>query len=404
MNDRPDSFGSSKNIKAAILTASVSRRAGGLFWAVRSLSQSLLNSGCMPRVFSSTDNDTDKDIKAWAPVPVSTVCPKGPVAFSFQPGLLSSLKNFNPDIVHCHGLWLYPSLASKLFSCQKKPYVVSPHGMLDPWAVRNSVWKKKIVGVLFENSHLANASCLHALCDAEYHAIRDYGLSNPVTIIPNGVDLPELEKNIAAPEWHARLPDNAKVLFFLSRLHPKKGLANLLEAWSIVCETGLPNVHQWHLVIAGWDQGGHQLELTEQAKRLGIADSIHFVNSQFDEAKEASFRRADAFVLPSFSEGLPMSVLEAWSYGLPVLMTRQCNLTEGYEANAAILTEPDIQSLCHGLKKLFIMTDLELNAMGSNGRDLVSRKFTWNKIGEQMMDVYRWLLGVSVKPNSVRLD
>jgi glycosyltransferase involved in cell wall biosynthesis len=166
----------------------------------------------------------------------------------------------------------------------------------------------------------------------------------------------------------------------------------------------LPGAEEWQLVIAGWEQGGHQAELENQAREMAVADSVHFVGPQFDLAKAASFQRADAFVLPSFSEGLPMAVLEAWSYARPVLMTPQCNLPEGFAAGAAMRIEPQVASVVSGLGALFRMPDHERIAMGQRGRDLVARQFTWSRIGAEMANVYRWVLGQGPQPDCVRTD
>ena len=157
----------------------------------------------------------------------------------------------------------------------------------------------------------------------------------------------------------------------------------------------------WVMVIAGWDQGGHAAELKSLATNLDIDSSIFFVGPQFDEAKYASYARADAFVLPSFSEGLPMVILEAWAHGLPVLMTPQCNLPEGFSSQSAVRIEPAKASISAGLITLFSMMDQERVAMGARGELLVKDKFTWPHIAEQMLAVYHWVLGQGQKPNCV---
>jgi glycosyltransferase involved in cell wall biosynthesis len=391
-------------MKVGILTASISRNAGGLFWAVRSLSASLMDAGCEVRVFGGDDDCSDEDRLTWGRVPLEVQATIGPRAFGFQRGLQHRLAVFQPDLAHVHGLWMYPSMAAVHWSGGRKPYVISPHGMLDPWAVKNSGWKKKIAALVYENAHLQGAACIHALCESERQAIRAFGLKNPVAVIPNGVDLHDLNLDLPLPDWNVRLPTGAKVLFFLSRLHPKKGLSILLDAWARARLHGLPGAEEWQLVIAGWEQGGHQADLENQARELAVADSVHFVGPQFDLAKAASFQRADAFVLPSFSEGLPMAVLEAWSYARPVLMTSQCNLPEGFAAGAAMCIEPQVESVACGLGALFRMPDHERIAMGQRGRDLVARQFTWSRIGAEMANVYCWVLGQGLQPDCVRTD
>lgn len=391
-------------MKVGILTASISRNAGGLFWAVRSLSASLLDAGCEVRVFGGDDDCADEDRHTWGRVRLEVQATVGPRAFGFQRGLQHRLAVFQPDLAHAHGLWMYPSMAAVHWSGGRKPYVISPHGMLDSWAVKNSGWKKKIAALVYESAHLRGAACIHALCESERQAIRAFGLKVPVAVIPNGVDLPDLNTAVPMPDWNLRFPAGSKVLLFLGRLHPKKGLAILLDAWAKSRLRRLPGAEEWQLVIVGWEQGGHQAELEIQARELAITDSVHFVGPQFDLAKAASLRRADAFVLPSFSEGLPMAVLEAWSYARPVLMTPQCNLPEGFAAGAAIIIEPEVESLVGGLELIFGMLEGERAAIGQRGRELVERVFTWRRIGAEMANVYRWVLGQGPQPDCVRTD
>jgi poly(glycerol-phosphate) alpha-glucosyltransferase len=273
--------------------------------------------------------------------------------------------------------------------------------MLDPWALRNSAWKKRLAAWAYENANLRGAACIHALCDSELQAIRTYGLRNPVAVVPNGVDLPR--QQVSKPtRWEADLPDGAKVLLYLGRLHPKKGLPNLLRAWRLSArERGSS---KWRLVIAGWDQGGHEAELRRLAEELCIAETVVFAGPQFGEDKAASFHRATAFVLPSFSEGLPVAVLEAWAHGLPVVMTPQCNLPEGLAAGAAVQVDPEPASIAAGLWELFRMSDAEREAMGERGRRLVEERFSWPKIAQQMKAVYEWVLGGGPKPEWVQTD
>ncbi|MGR9099993.1 MAG: glycosyltransferase [Gammaproteobacteria bacterium] len=392
-------------IKIGFLTASISRQAGGVFNALCSQSLAVSRRGCEVAVFGGRDSDTENDRKHWDSLEVNVFPYFGPNAFGFMPGLQRALDTADIDILHTHGLWMYPSIAASTWSRRTaKPYIVSPHGMLDSWALKNSASKKRIAAVLFENTHLRNAACLHALCEAEYRAIRAYGLRNPVAIIPNGVELPKLETLASTPDWSEILPPDGKVLLYLGRIHPKKGLGRLLQSWAQAIRDRPIEAEPWRLVIAGWDQGGHQAELEEQVLKLGIVDSVLFVGPQFDGDKIASLIRADAFVLPSLSEGVPVSVLEAWSFGLPVLMTPQCNLAEGFDSGAALPIESSSVSLARCLLKLFGMKKNELDAIGNRGRQLVIERFTWGRISKELLRVYGWLIGKGDLPVSVRLN
>jgi glycosyltransferase involved in cell wall biosynthesis len=183
---------------------------------------------------------------------------------------------------------------------------------------------------------------------------------------------------------------------------PKKGLVNLLKAWAAI---QMPDARrqtpEWVLAIAGWDQGGHEKELRMLSAEYGIQDSVKFLGPKFGDDKAACYRECDAFILPSFSEGLPMVVLEAWAHCKPVLMTPECNLPEGFAANAAIRVETSTESIAQGLQELFRTSHSALHTLGDNGRALVAGKFTWPKVAVEMKSVYEWVLGRGPKPGCV---
>jgi poly(glycerol-phosphate) alpha-glucosyltransferase len=394
-------------IKSAHLTGSVSRKAGGLFDAVSRLAQFQQRQGMDVKVFGLWDEFADADLKAWYPVPVAAFKPSWPKMIGRSPQFLEKLNEFAPDICHTHGLWLYPSVATKNYSRKNDlPYLISPHGMLDPWALKNSRWKKRIAWWLFEREHLRGARCLRALCSSEANSIRQLQLKNKIAVIPNGIDLPE-NPAPSAPPWKNVVEPQKKVLLYLGRIHPKKGLVNLLKAWAKNRKS-----EDWLLSIAGWDQGGHEQELKQLATELGLAwtdirsqfqtsCSVLFLGPQFNEAKSACYHHCDAFALPSFSEGLPMVVLEAWANSKPVIMTPECNLPEGFQTGAALKVEATEAGMVAGLNELQRMTDAERMTMGSCGHDLVVERFTWSRIGRQIQAVHEWILGGGSKPDCI---
>jgi len=270
---------------------------------------------------------------------------------------------------------------------------------MDPWALRNSALKKRIAGMLFENSHLRNAACIHALCQSEVLSVRRYGLKNPICVIPNGVDLPSM----ASPNDTGEKQDG-RTLLYLGRLHPKKGLQNLLKAWAHARNDDMNSSKEWKLSIVGWNQVGHEEQLKKLVDELAIDGSVIFPGPKFGEEREKAYLNADAFILPSYSEGLPMTVLEAWAHGLPVLMTAECNLPEGFHEEAAIKIEPNRDSIIKGLEILFTMGGVELNTMGINGRKLVAERFSWSRVAIDMKSVYDWILGGGSPPNCIITD
>jgi poly(glycerol-phosphate) alpha-glucosyltransferase len=139
-------------------------------------------------------------------------------------------------------------------------------------------------------------------------------------------------------------------------------------------------------------------------EEAGLSESVFFLGPMFGEEKAAAFHHADAFTLPSHSEGLPMAVLEAWSYRLPVVMTPGCNLPEGYEDGAALEIAPKPSSIVDGLGRLFDRTEGQRAEIGERGRALVEKKFTWQSVASQMYEVYSWMLGDREPPSCLRFE
>ena len=404
------------------LLESISRADGGIFEAECALQRELfLGQGVQVDVVGLEDLFTAQDAARWLPLEPRSVKVKGPRAAGYSPDLLTALDP-KADLLYAATLWKYPSWAALQWAERNgKPMMAAPHGSLDAWALSNAAWKKKIAAALFKNRQLHKATCLRALCQSEAEAIRAYGLTQPIAVIPNGVDLPDFIES--SDEGRGSTP---RTLLFLGRIHPKKGLPNLIRGFKKALDSRPSTLDApWQLVIAGWDQGGHEAELTQLCQELGLSFShkmhknhkggdqaldprlstldsdVIFYGPAFGEEKKALLRRADAFVLPSFSEGLPMSVLEAWSFRLPVVMTPECNLPEGFADDAAIRIETGVESIAGGLETLFSMSESDLHAMGAKGRALVEERFTWQTIAAQMREVYDWMLGGGATPSAV---
>jgi poly(glycerol-phosphate) alpha-glucosyltransferase len=156
-------------------------------------------------------------------------------------------------------------------------------------------------------------------------------------------------------------------------------------------------------MIAGWDEGGHEAELRQLVEALKLGEAVHFVGPQFDSQKAASLAFADGFVLPSLSEGLPMAVLEAWAHRVPVLMTSQCNLPEGFAADAALEIALEADRMAEGIAAFLGLPEVERRAIGDRGRRLVEERFAWHGIATQMAKVYRWLVEGAQRPAWVRV-
>jgi glycosyltransferase involved in cell wall biosynthesis len=385
-------------MKIGLLTSWMSHYGGGVVDAVHRMASSLqATPEFQVAVFGLADREGAGERADWMGTSAIALPTRGPRGWGYAPMLTTMIARSNIDLLHVHGLWMYPSVASLSWvHATGRPHMITPHGMLDSWAVRNSRWKKRIALWAYERRHLESAGCLHALCDAEVEAMRAFGLRNPVCVVPNSISL--LAHGDAGHEVVSNA--NPKTLLYLGRLHPKKGLTTLLRAWHRF-DGRRDQGGDWQLVVAGWDQGGYERELRQLAEMLSINGSVRFSGPQFGADKDALFRSATAFVLPSVSEGLPMVVLEAWSYRLPVLMTRHCNLPEGLAAGAALAIGSDDEGIAQGLKALARMTDLDRQRMGERGAKLCEERFSPQHTSDKMKEVYRWLMRVGPRPGCV---
>src|SRR4029078_1151969 len=171
-------------MKVGFLVSSVSLEAGGLFQSVRGLARAVASTNASVRVFGIRDEQSAVDLQEWPPLSIATFRPRLRV-WGYSHHLVPAMLNADLDILSVHGLWKYCSVASHRWHRRTgRPYLIHPHGMLEPLAVRNAMWKKRVAAFLYENQHLREPACLRALSEAEAQAIRSYGLRNPICVIP----------------------------------------------------------------------------------------------------------------------------------------------------------------------------------------------------------------------------
>ena len=301
-----------------------------------------------------------------------------PRSYYYAPGLASwlqsNLQHF--EIVIIHGTWTYFSWKSARI-CQKagKPYLFFVHGSFDPWALNHHGLKKLPYWHLIEKPNFKKASGVIVLSQDEADQVLAMGIEKPVFLARNGLLFPL-----------ARVAD--PFVYFMARLHPKKGLEVLLDAWS-----RLHNKHSdWRLVIAGPDEGGYLAKLREIAQQLGVGNSIVFPGLVTGDVKAAFFQRASLFVLTSFSEGVPGAVIEALGYSLPVLITPGCHLSEIAEAQAGLIVEPQAQAVANGLDRLIVDTALR-EQMGRNAEQLARSEFDEREVAAGLANFCKTIVG-----------
>jgi glycosyltransferase involved in cell wall biosynthesis len=304
-------------------------------------------------------------------------------------------------VMHMNGVFVMPMQATATRMARRLgiPQIVSVRGMLHPEALRVSVWKKFIARKLYGDWAFRSIECIHALTPREAEYVRQFGLTKPVAVIPNGIRIEEFDDLPAPDEFRQRWPGikQPHLLAYLGRIHPIKGLPNLLAAWANQSRR-LPD---WHLVIAGPDEVGQKAALEDQVRQGGIQDRVSFVGPMYDRDKLQLLSAAKGFVLASLSEGFSMSVLEAMACRLPVLITTGCNFEEVASADAGVVVEPNPPALGEGLSRLLSQSSGDREAMGRRGRELVERKYSWPAVAGQMLSVYRWLALGADRPECV---
>lgn len=290
------------------------------------------------------------------------------------------------DIVHVHEIWHHPhAVACSTARKYEKPYIVTPHGELDPWCLAQKRLRKDVFAVLAQRRYLQHAAAVHALTADEESAIRAFGTTAPVEVIPNGLEIAQflgLPPHHTFEKAHPELRGKT-VILFLARLHPKKGLDILARAFRRVAESR----PEAHLVVAGPDSNGYQATIEGVLNASGLQDRVTFTGMLLGDQKSEALSRADIFVLPSHSEGFSMSILEAMACRLPVLITHQCHFPEVAISEAGIVVNPNEPEVVAALITLLGNPQLR-HEMGQRGFQLVESQYTWQHTTERVVRMY----------------
>jgi len=261
--------------------------------------------------------------------------------------------------------------------------------MISDWALAQAARKKRVAWHLYQRRDLASAALIHATSEAEVAEAQRLGVNVPIARIPNGVEIPEPE---ALPPWSTAPVRRA---LFLSRVHPKKGLPSLIEAWAHVSPDG------WELAIAGPDEDGHQADVKQAAAQAGIGDQVKFIGPVADAAKWEVYRSADLFVLPTHSENFGIVVAEALAAGVPVLTTTGAPWSELETHRCGWWTEIGADPIATALTEATHLPTSTLREMGERGRQLVESRYAWSRAAEQMIEAYAWVFGGDSRPDFV---
>lgn len=345
--------------RIGLLSTWASRRNGGVFEALVAQAELLGDLGASPIVFALADQE-DCDRDRLGDIPVITTAPLGPAFLGYGPKLGGALAAAELDCLHLHGIWQFNSHAGAVWAHRTgRPYLISPHGMLDPWILARGRGKKWLARGGYERRSWQAARLFHALTQSEATDIARATGRNECAIIPNPA--PELQ-----PE---RGESRSAEIAYIGRIHPKKNLAALIKGWSLAVAV-LPA--DARLTIAGW---GEDADLAALRGALEGVPRAQFIGPVFGDEKRQLLARARFVALASHSEGLPMAMLEAWAAGCPTLMSRACNLPEGYAAGAAIDSGTSADAVAVAIIAAFAMPPTQWQAMSGAARALAAGTF-----------------------------
>jgi glycosyltransferase involved in cell wall biosynthesis len=295
-------------------------------------------------------------------------------------------------VFHIHGMW-DPILraASQVARSSNRPYVLAPHGMLDPWALSEKSWKKKAALAMGYRAMVTRATALHAHSPYEAQCLREGGLNPRVEVIPNGVFMDEFKPAPRPGSFYNAHPElqGQPYILFLARLHEVKGLDLLADAFASIL-TDLPTIR---LVIAGPDFGA-RASLIEQSKRLGIADRVHLIGPVYGHDKAVAYADAACFCLPSKHESFGMSVAEAMACGVPVVVTESCHFPDVTRVGAGREVKRDAASIATALREVLSSPALRAG-MARAGRELIMNTYTWERVAQRSAELYAELLAGS---------
>ena len=296
--------------------------------------------------------------------------------------LFQNVRNY--DIVHTNAIFSYPVLPA-YWACQihEIPYITTPRGMLEPWALSYKSDKKKLYFTLLEKPALQKAAAIHMLALSEAEGARCLSLKPPLVVVPNGVHKKDFD-SLPSPEiLYEQFPDtrNKTLIIFLGRIDPKKGLDLLATAFANVHKL-FPEVH---LIVAGQDNIGFLASVQEYFIETGCSEAVTFTGMLTGELKYAALAAANIYVAPSYSEGFSMSVLEGMAAGLPCVITKGCNFPEA--SDVSYIVDIDAEQIAWALTSL-LQDPIKAKKMGDRARQFILEEYTWDKIASRMIAIY----------------
>ena len=302
-----------------------------------------------------------------------------------------------PDVLHFHGVWMPSNLYVAKYGLKHNiPYVINPRGDTEIARInydKIKKIKKQIAWRLYGKKIVDNAACIIATSEQERDSIRTLGSKVPVAIIPNGIELDAFPKKVVHNHGEK------KVLLFLSRINPIKGIEYLIDAWKQL-DTSLTN--QWELHIAGNSDPKDYIDtLKSKVNSLGLSGSIKFIGPVTGEAKMRKYQDSNLFILPTLNENFGNVVAEAMMCECPVITTKNAPWSCLSEDNCGWWIDLSVENLKSTLQEAMNLSDDERHELGKKSRECIVNRFSAPSVAKKTMKVYEWVLGKCEKPDFI---
>lgn len=321
-------------------------------------------------------------------IPIKIFPTRHPYRLGFSPGLWRALQRDIPhaDLVTIHSVNLFPQYAAFAIAMREKvPYIVTPHGALDPWLSQNSPLLKRINNAVWQRRMLANAAAIHFTTDEESRLASDLTMRSPHFVVPNGIDLRRFDQTVPGRMFRDKYLRGfrGQIVLFLGRIAKKKGIDLLIRAFAAAADG-----HDALLVIAGPDDEGIGADLAEIRTAVGLQERVRFVGPVYGEDHLAALSAADIWALTSHTENFGNAVVEAMAAGCAVLVSTEVNLASQIRgAEAGVIVTLSIDEIANSLKRL-IESSSTRAALGSRARTF-ARRFDWAAVAPELLSAYR---------------
>lgn len=301
------------------------------------------------------------------------------------------------DLIQVQSIW--DPRYHKLVKIAQKlhiPYIITPRGMLEPWSLSQKKWKKKLAMMLYQRKDLQKAACIFTTAEMEAQHVRDLGVKVPVSVIPNGIETDEYV-------CRTSMEDVKKQILFLSRVHVKKGIELLIEAFKKLRDDSL-EFRDWSLLIVGNGDPDYIKSLEFKVKSLEIEDSIKVLPPVFGKDKIELYQSSTIFCLPSYSENFGMVIAEAMSCGVPVITTTNCPWEILNETNTGWCIDLSVDNLEKTLRQAMMMDSVALYEMGQRGSKMINENFNYRSVARKTKRLYEWVVNGGKEPEFVDLS